>query len=168
MADAARNKCLDGDSHDYHPCQCATYHLLLKQMAPSPHMHCYMAANPQHFHRLVVKCVADNVQDRLHLLFDVVSNEVCNAWQAASAAAQQAQAAAEASAVQAGQAQQAAQGAARALLASKRAEIEAADMLEKPKNPKEADPGAADLLKVSHALAYSPWHSHTASLVVNC
>ncbi len=70
-------------------------------------------------------------------------------WQAASGAAQQAQAAAEASAVQAGQAQQAAQGAARALLASKRAEIEAADMLEKTKNPKDADPAAADLLKVS-------------------
>ena len=50
--------------------------------------------------------------------------------------------------MQAGQAQQAAQGAARALLASKRAEIEAADMLEKTKNPKDADPAAADLLKV--------------------
>ena len=37
---------------------------------------------------------------------------------------------------------------ARALLVSKRAEIEAADMLEKPKNPKEADPAAAELLKV--------------------
>ena len=41
---------------------------------------------------------------------------------------------------------------ARALLASKRAEIEAADLLEKPKNPKDADPAAADLLKVG------PWH----------
>ena len=50
--------------------------------------------------------------------------------------------------MQAGQAQQAAQGAARALLASKRAEIEAADMLEKTKNPKDADPAAAELLKV--------------------
>lgn len=74
---------------------------------------------------------------------------LCHVWQAASAAAQQAQAAAEGSAVQAGHAQQAAQGAARALLASKRAEIEAADMLEKTKNPKDADPAAADLLKVS-------------------
>lgn len=68
--------------------------------------------------------------------------------QAAAAAAQQAEAAAQASAVQAGQAEQAAQAVARALLVSKRAEIEAADMLEKPKNPKEADPVAAELLKV--------------------
>lgn len=68
--------------------------------------------------------------------------------QAAAAAAQQAEAAAQASAVQAGQAEQAAQAVARALLLSKRAEIEAADMLEKPKNPKEADPVAAELLKV--------------------
>lgn len=76
--------------------------------------------------------------------------------QAAAAAAEQAQQAAESSAVQALQAQQAAQGVARALLASKRAEIEAADMLEKPKNPKDADPAAADLLKVPlsmHALS---------------
>ena len=68
--------------------------------------------------------------------------------QAAAAAAEQAEAAAQASAVQAGQAEQAAQAVARALLVSKRAEIEAADMLEKPKNPKEADPVAAELLKV--------------------
>ena len=52
-------------------------------------------------------------------------------------------------AAQAGQAQEAAQAVARSLLASKRAEIEAADLLEKPKNPKDADPAAADLLKVS-------------------
>ena len=86
-----------------------------------------------------------------HLIADVV-------LQAASAAAQQAQVAAQASAVQAGQAQEAAQGAARALLASKRAEIEAADMLEKPKNPKDADPAAADILKVLHpgAISASP------------
>lgn len=69
--------------------------------------------------------------------------------QAAAAAAKQAEAAAQASAVQAGQAEQAAQAVARALLVSKRAEIEAADMLEKPKNPKEADPAAAELLKVT-------------------
>lgn len=69
--------------------------------------------------------------------------------QAAAAAAQQAEAAAQASAVQAQQAEQAAQAVARALLVSKRAEIEAADMLEKPKNPKDADPAAADLLKVN-------------------
>lgn len=84
-------------------------------------------------------------------------------WQAACAAAQQAQAAGEGSAVQARQAEQAAQGAARALLATKRAEIEAADMLEKTKNPKDADPAAAELLKVSHCskfdsgLAISPF-----------
>ena len=77
--------------------------------------------------------------------------------QAAAAAAEQAQAAAEGSAVQAGQAQQAAQGVARALLASKRAEIEAADLLEKPKNPKDADPAAADLLKVQHYCCSRIW-----------
>ena len=79
--------------------------------------------------------------------------------QAAAAAAEQAQAAAESSAVQAAQAQQAAQGVARALLASKRAEIEAADLLEKPKNPKDADPAAADLLKVLQCCCNHNWQS---------
>ena len=61
---------------------------------------------------------------------------------------ERAEAAAQASSQQAGQAQAAAQAAARALLASKRAECEAADMLEKTNNPKDADPAAAELLKV--------------------
>lgn len=76
--------------------------------------------------------------------------------QAAAAAAEQAEAAAQAGAQQAGQAEQAAQAVAQALLVSKRAEIEAADMLEKPKNPKDADPAAADLLKVSHLTSCWP------------
>lgn len=80
--------------------------------------------------------------------------------QAAAAAAQQAEAAAQASGVQAGQAQQAAQAVALALLLTKRAEIEAADMLEKPKNPKDADPAAAELLKVSASVtSQSCFHS---------
>ncbi|KAA6421790.1 MAG: central pair complex 1, partial [Trebouxia sp. A1-2] len=91
-----------------------------------------------------VSTAVDGVAGRI-----LASKAALAAIKAASAAAQQAQAAAEGSAVQAGHAQQAAQGAARALLASKRAEIEAADMLEKTKNPKDADPAAADLLKVS-------------------
>ncbi|KAL0048541.1 hypothetical protein WJX82_005372 [Trebouxia sp. C0006] len=93
-----------------------------------------------------VSTAVDGVAGRI-----LASKAAVTAIKAASAAAQQAQATAESSAVQAGQAQQAAQGAARALLASKRAEIEAADMLEKTKNPKDADPAAAELLKAQSA-----------------
>lgn len=78
-------------------------------------------------------------------------------FQAAAAAAQQAEAGAQGSAVQAGQAEQAAQAVARALLLTKRAEIEATDMLEKTKNPKDADPAAAELLKVSILCPKRSW-----------
>lgn len=68
--------------------------------------------------------------------------------QAALSAAERAEAAAQGSSEHASRALGAAQATARALLTSKRAECEAAEILEKTKNPKDADPVAADLLRV--------------------
>lgn len=68
--------------------------------------------------------------------------------QAALAAAEQAETAAQDSSEQASRALGSAQATARALLTSKRAECEASEMLERTKNPKDADPVAAELLRV--------------------
>lgn len=72
--------------------------------------------------------------------------------QAALAAAEQAEAAAQSSSEQASRALGAAQATARAMLVSKRAEVEAAEMLEKTKNPKDADPVAAEMIRVCTCL----------------
>ena len=79
-------------------------------------------------------------------------NVVTHGLQAAAAAAERARAAAEAARAQADSAQAIAAAVARELLTSKRAEIEAAEMLEKTKNPKDADPAAAEILKVGSCL----------------
>ena len=79
--------------------------------------------------------------------------------QAALAAAEQAEAAAQSSSEQASRALGAAQATARAMLVSKRAECEAAEMLEKTKNPKDADPVAAEMIRVCTCLS---------SLAISC
>jgi hypothetical protein len=68
--------------------------------------------------------------------------------QAAAEAAGRAQTAAEAARVQAAAAKASVEATARDLLVAKRSEIEAAEMLEKTKNPKDADPAAAEIVKV--------------------
>ena len=73
---------------------------------------------------------------------------ITNGLQAAAAAAERARAAAEAARAQADSAPARAAAVALELVTSQRAEIEAGELLEKAKNPKDADPAAAEILKV--------------------
>ena len=82
----------------------------------------------------------------------MAGNVVTSGLQAAAAAAERARASAEAARAQADSAQASAAAVARELLTSKRAEIEAAELLEKAKNPKDADPAAAEILKVGRPI----------------